>query len=350
MTTFTEPPLEADRIIPRRSSAATFTRITLPDEVRDALGAQLLDVTEPYADIDFSMARWLQVFAGLPTGTLQQVLDFGRHIDTAGVALVENLPVDPAVPATPVDGGPSRDKSTFVAEGVLLGLSGLLGEPIGVRTEKSGQLVHDVIPVAGGSMTQTNQGSEVFLNFHSDITHDVIGRYDIANPDFLVLSCVRADHEGVAGTYYADARDVSAALAPSALEALRSPLFRLNAPGSYVRDVAAGSEVLSDPVPLISGDAVHPEIVISANGVRALTSGAQAALDQLQSVCREVAHEVFLRPGQALLINNRKGVHARSTFTARYDGRDRWLQRTYVRRNLWDIRYRVTPEDRRVHF
>lgn len=44
--------------------------------------------------------------------------------------------------------------------------------------------------------------------------HDVIGRYDVANPDFLVLSCLRADHEGIAGTYYADARDVSAALAP----------------------------------------------------------------------------------------------------------------------------------------
>lgn len=257
---------------------------------------------------------------------------------------------DERVPATPSDGGPSPDKTTFVAEGVLLGLSGLLGEPIGVRTEKAGRLVHDVIPVAGGSKTQTNQGSEVFLNFHSDITHDVVGRYDIANPDFLVLSCVRADHEGVAGTYYADARDVAAALEPAVLETLRSPLFRLNAPGSYTRDVSGDTEVLSDPVPLISGADEYPEIVISANGVRALTSGAQAALDQLQGVCRSVAHSVHLRPGQALLINNRKGVHARSTFTARYDGLDRWLQRSYVRRSLWDIRYRVTPENRRVHY
>ncbi|MET9855163.1 TauD/TfdA family dioxygenase [Streptomyces sp. NPDC006450] len=350
MTTSIERPLEADLFTADRAPVETFTRITLPDAVRDALGERLLQVTDPLADIDFSMARWLQIFAGLPTEVFQQLLDFGRHIDTAGVALVENLPVDPSVPATPTDGGPSREKSTWVAEGVLLGLSGLLGEPIGVLTEKAGRLVHDVIPVAGGATTQTNQGSEVFLNFHSDITHDVIGRYDIANPDFLVLSCVRADHEGMAGTFYADARDVSAALAPSVLETLRSPLFRLNAPGSYVRDVAGGGEVLSDPVPLISGDETHPEIVISANGVRALTSGAQAALDQLQSVCRAVSHEVYLRPGQALLINNRKGVHARSTFTARYDGQDRWLQRTYVRRNLWDIRYRVTPEDRRIHF
>lgn len=351
VTTHIERPIDMDSGAPGRlASSKTFTRITLPDDVRDALGEQLAAMPDPLADIDHSMTRWLQIFAQLPTELLQELFDFGRHVDTAGVALVENLPVDAHVPSTPLDGGPSPDKTTWVAEGVLLGLSGLLGEPIGVLTEKAGQLVHDVIPVAGGSKTQTNQGSEVFLNFHSDITHDVIGRYDIANPDFLVLSCIRADHEGVAGTYYADARDVSAALAPEVLETLRSPLFRLNAPGSYTRDIASDTEVLSDPVPLISGTNEYPEIVIAANGVRALTSGAQAALDQLQGVCRDVAHAVHLRPGQALLINNRKGVHARSTFSARYDGLDRWLQRSYVRRNLWDIRYRVTPENRRVHY
>jgi L-asparagine oxygenase len=328
----------------------TFARIALSDQARDRLGAQLADVGEPGLDIDRSMTRYLQIFAGLPTETLQQILDFGRHVDTAGVALVENLPVDERLPDTPADGGPSRDKPSFVAEGVLLGLSGLIGEPMGVRTEKAGQLVHDVIPVQGGARTQTNEGSEVFLNFHSDIMHDEIGRYDIANPDFLVLSCLRADHEGVAATHYADARDISAALAPETLQTLRSPLFRLNAPGSYTRRVAGGQDVLSEPVPLISGSDDYPEIAVSANGVRPLTSGAQAALEQLQEVCGAVAHGVRLRPGQALLINNRKGVHARTSFTARYDGRDRWLQRTYVRRSLWGIRYRVTPENRRVHY
>ncbi|MFC7309304.1 TauD/TfdA family dioxygenase [Streptomyces monticola] len=328
----------------------TFREIALPDTVRDALGGQLAQLPDPNTDIDRSMTRLLQIFADLPTELLQQILDFGRHIDTPGVSLVSNLPVDADLPDTPSDGGPSTDKKTFVAEGVLLGLSGLLGEPMGVLTEKAGQLVHDVIPVAGGSMTQTNQGSEVFLNFHSDIMHDVIGRYDVANPDFLVLSCLRSDHEGIAGTFYADARDISAALPPETLETLRSPLFRLNAPGSYVRDVAGGQDVLSEPVPMINGHADYPEIAISANGVHPLTSGAREALDTLQEVCRKVAHQVQLRPGQALLINNRKGVHARSTFTARYDGRDRWLQRTYVRRSLWNVRYRVTEENRRIHY
>ncbi|MGW2863967.1 TauD/TfdA family dioxygenase [Streptomyces sp. NPDC001205] len=328
---------------------ATLAEIDLPDSVRDGLGAQLAAVPDPVADIDWSMSRYLQIFAQLPTRTLQQIQDFGRHPDTPGVGYVRNAPVDTRLPGTPTDGRPSPDKATFVAEGVLLGLSGLLGEPVGFTTEKNGQLVHDVVPVRGGATTQTNQGSSVFLNFHNDIVHDASGRYDLASPDFLVLSCLRADPEGLAATYYADARDISRALDAPTLEILRSPRFRMNAPGSYVRDVAGGVDVLSDPVPMISGPGHCPEVSAAANGVHPLDDEARAALDRLQSACRGVAHEVFLRPGQVLLINNRKGLHARSQFTARYDGRDRWLQRAYVRRNQWDLRHRGVPGVRRLH-
>uniref|UniRef100_A0AAU1M0U6 TauD/TfdA family dioxygenase n=1 Tax=Streptomyces sp. NBC_00148 TaxID=2903626 RepID=A0AAU1M0U6_9ACTN len=328
----------------------TFTDLELPDDVRDSIGRALAGLPDPGRDFDGATARCHQIFATLPLGLLRAVLDFGRHIDTPGVALVRNLPVDTETGPTPLDGGPGRGKSGFVSEGVLLGLTGLLGEALGVLTEKGGRLVHDVVPVAGGARTQTNQSSAVFLNFHSDITYDATGRYDVANPDFLVLNCLRGDPSGGAVTYYADARDLCRRLDPGALELLRRPLFRLNAPGSYTRSAAGGAEVLSHPVPVISGAAEHPEIAVSANGVRSLDRDAEAAFEHLQAVAREVAHAVRLEPGQALLINNRKGIHARSPFEARHDGRDRWLQRTYVRRSLWDIRYRVTPEDRRVHF
>ncbi|MFL4903379.1 TauD/TfdA family dioxygenase [Streptomyces sp. MMS24-I2-30] len=332
------------------SAPQTLGLIELPDAVRDSIGRELAAEPDPTRDIDRAMARYHQIFAGLPLELLQQILDFGRHNDTPGVGYVRNLPVDPELPLTPSNGGPAADKKTYVAEGVLLGLSGLLGEPVGFLTEKNGNLVHDVIPVEGGAMSQTNQGSVVFLNFHNDIVHDAIGRYDVSNPDFLVLSCLRADHEGVAATHYADARDIVRALDSRTLELLRSPLFLLNAPGSYVRDVAGGQEVLSDPVAMINGPEQFPEISASANGVRGMTTAAEAALDRLQAACRETAHQVYLRPGEALLINNRKGLHARTPFTARYDGADRWLQRTYVRRSQWSIRYRQDADNRRVHY
>ena len=335
--------------VPTTPTPTTFAELVLPDEVRDRLGAALLALPDPTPDVDRSLARLRQLLAGLPLDQLQTLLDFGRHADTPGVLLVRNLPLDPVLPPTPVDGGPSREKTTFVAEGVLLGLSQLLGEPVGFTTEKNGQLIHDVVPVASGSTTQTNQSSGVFLNFHNDIVHDQTGRYDVSNPDFLVLLCLRPDAAGEAATGYADARDLCRRLDPAIVQTLRTRQFRLNAPGSYVRDAGGGTEILSDPVPIISGPPRYPEIAMSANGVFGLTAAADRALEEVQSACRDVAHEVRLEPGTALLINNRKGLHARSRFAARHDGTDRWLQRTYLRRNLWDLRHRQQPDDRRVH-
>ncbi|MBP2326391.1 L-asparagine oxygenase [Kibdelosporangium banguiense] len=329
--------------------AQTFAEIVVDDIVRDSISAALREFPDPVDDIDRSLACLRMIFAQLPVDQAQTILDFGRHVDTPGVALVRNLPVDPSLPDTPVDGEPSRTKKTFVAETVLLGLSQMLGEPVGFTTEKSGRLIHDVVPVSAGATSQTNQSSHVFLNFHNDIVHDSVGRYDVSNPDFLVLNCVRQDRNKEAVTHYADARDITRELDPSVVETLRSPLFRLNAPGSYIRDVAGGGEVLSDPVAVISGPVDCPEIAISANGVRGLDDVATEALAQLQAACRAVAHQVKLEPGTALLINNRKGLHARSQFFAQHDGQDRWLQRTYIRRSLWTIRYRGTGFDRRVH-
>jgi len=327
----------------------TFAQYVLADEVRDAIGDRLWAFPNPVHDIDQSLARLYVAFAQLPVAQLQALLDFGRHVDTAGVALVRNLPADPDLPATPTDGQPSPDKKTFLAEAVLLGLSQLLGEPVGITTEKGGRLIHDVVPVCAGAATQTNQSSDVFLNFHNDIVHDRTGRYDVSNPDFLVLHCLRQDARREAVTYYADARDICARLDADTLRTLRAPLFRLNAPGSYVRDVAGGSEVLADPAPVVSGPAHCPEIAVSANGVRGQHGAAEQALADLQAACREVSHQVRLAPGTALLINNRKGLHARSPFLAQHDGYDRWLQRTYLRRSLWTIRYRAVLADRRVH-
>jgi L-asparagine oxygenase len=341
---------QANAVIPRPIIfSKTFGEAVLTDEVRDLIGDSLRTFPNPVDDVDRSLTCLHVIFSQLPIALLQEILDFGRHSDTPGVMLVRNLPADPELPPTPVDGRPSTQKKTFVAESVLLGLSQLLGEPVGFTTEKDGQLVHDVVPVSAGATSQTNQSSQVFLNFHNDIVYDEIGRYDVPNPDFLVLHCLRQDRAKEAVTYYADARDVSRSLDHDTVETLRAPLFRLNAPGSYVREVANGTEVLSSPVPIISGPSGSPEIVVSANGVHGLTQEAARALRDLQETCQEVAHQVKLEPGTALLINNRKGLHARSQFPAQHDGHDRWLQRTYLRRNLWSIRYRRAPGDRRVH-
>ena len=45
-------------------------------------------------------------------------------------------------------------------------------------------------------------------------------------------------------------------------------------------------------------------------------------------------HRVQFRPGDALLISNRKGLHARASFQPRCDGPDRWLLRANIHTSL----------------
>jgi hypothetical protein len=57
---------------------------------------------------------------------------------------------------------------------------------------------------------------------------------------------------------------------------------------------------------------------------------AQHALDALGTGVREYATSVVLDAGDLLVIDNHQVVHARSSFRARFDGSDRWLQRAFV--------------------
>ncbi|WP_019633408.1 TauD/TfdA family dioxygenase [Actinomadura atramentaria] len=333
------------------TTADTDTAVLdLPESARRALADGLRGRPDPADDIDAALLALYPLFAALPPAALGEIRDFGRYPDAPAALLLRGLPTDAELPPTPVDGGPARGKTTFVSEGVLLGLTQLIGEPAGYTTEKDGRLIHDIVPVDSGQRSQTNQSSSVFLNFHNDITYDDCGRYNVTNPDFLILVCVKASPDGRGATFYASARAAVAALDPRDAAALREPDFRMNAPGTYCREHADGRDVWSSPVPVLSGPADRPEIAASANGVRPLNARAEAAWRALQEVCQrdDVAFGTLLRPGDALLINNRKGLHARDPFHAAFDGRDRWLQRTYVRRSLWEQRHRSTGV-RRIH-
>ncbi|MFL5863680.1 MAG: TauD/TfdA family dioxygenase [Solirubrobacteraceae bacterium] len=62
----------------------------------------------------------------------------------------------------------------------------------------------------------------------------------------------------------------------------------------------------------------------------ALDAGAEAALDALAQALAQVRRTSVLQPRHIAIVDNRIALHRRTAFRPRYDGRDRWLQRTYV--------------------
>jgi L-asparagine oxygenase len=321
--------------------------VTLPDAQSRSLASSYALIVSPYQDYAKSLRQLYRLFSTIPDDIQTGIFAFTNDPASSGALLVDNLPIDLDLPPTPLDGRTPQAKGTFYSECSLLGLAQSIGLPVGYKSEKDGNPIHHVVPVPGGEDTQSNEGSRVFLAFHNDSMFDDSMIFNSHNPDFLLLLCVRADPDGEAKTYYADARRLWAELDQETRQVLRDTRFRMAAPSNYTRFLsgkASGKKVWSPPVPIFSGPVQYPEICLAANGVMAIDPGAVQALGRLLAACQVVGEDnsIALRPGQALIVNNRKGVHARSHFRASYDGHDRWLMRANIRTNLWSIRDRVT--------
>lgn len=323
---------------------------SLPADSREQLRAAYANVAAPSDDFQGALVSLHRAFGALPADLLHAIFAFGRDPASAGVMLIDGLPIDVALPDTPeLVAGERHGTIAHDAEKTLLGLAQLIGTPVGYLSEKDGNLIHHVVPMRGGEYTQSNRGSKVFLSYHNDSMYDPSLVFNSHNPDFLLLYCLRPDQQGEAATLYADARKVVAELTPAVRDVLRQPRFQMAAPSNYTLLIAAaadGEKVWSNPVPVLTGPLSYPEIYIAANGVEGLDDEAAAALEALLAACQKVGEQqkVHLKPGQAMLINNRKGVHARTQFKPTYDGRDRWLLRANIRTSLWTIRDRATDQ------
>jgi L-asparagine oxygenase len=327
--------------------------VILSDEEKAALrqAAAAVRSASPYEDFETFLAHAYQVVAALPGPVVRHLIGYGTDPRSYGALVLGNLPIDDPLPATPLDGRASRDKQTFVSEACLLAVSLLLGQPLGYRDEKDGDIIQALAPVRTEARATSSESSDVELAFHTDFNFDPRHPerpYNVLNPDYIVLLGLRGDRHGEAYTLYADARDICRRLDPTQLAVLRGERYQFAASYSFTRG-ASGERTWSVPSPVLTGPDAFPEISVDLLcGIRGLDAEAAAALDALREVCARpgVATRVCLRPGDLLVIDNRKGAHARTAFRAYHDGRDRWLHRVYVRRSLAELRDGVNGQFR----
>lgn len=320
--------------------------LSLTDLQRERLTEDFLSLGSVYTDQNASaLAARKALYTQLDVDQLTVLDRFRNEPRAPQLLLIENLPVDAELPPTPTtDALP--EKSSYVSEHATLGLGGLVGDPVGYMYEKHGSLVHNLVPIPSGESIQSNQSSRAFLNFHNDTVYDQSLFYNEFNPDFLTLYCIRQDPECAAETIGVDARSILKALSENDRERVFSAQFQMASPANFSKYISTSGIVWSNPQPLFTGTPEIPEICLAANGVRAVNQHDEALLQRIYSIChRETCQtRIKLGPGQGLLINNRKGVHARTSFCARYDGRDRWLLRGNVRAHTWAMRHNIAEK------
>jgi alpha-ketoglutarate-dependent taurine dioxygenase len=192
--------------------------------------------------------------------------------------------------------------------------------------EKNGDLFQNLAPVKEQEQIQSSGGSKTRLQFHRETVFHPYA------PEYLLLFCLRPDHDRLAETTYASITHALPLISEHHRDLLFQPLYRTGIDYSFgnVQTVKGNGPIL----PVLYGNRTDPFLNYDEDLMEAITPEAQAALEALQAAIASVCQGIKLDTGDLLCIDNRRTVHGRSSFIPRYDGFDRWLQRSFVVRDL----------------
>ena len=253
----------------------------------------------------------------LPAEVHNALVDFADQSPRDGFLLLRNVEIGdvPPTPSSPREASSKDLRSEFV----LLTMARCLGQPVGYRPEHNGSLVQNIVPVRGSEGIQISTSSRVELQFHTETA------FHPHKPRYLLLLCLRGDLQ--AGTLVASVYDIVKRLSPSDLVVLRQPKFRTAVDQSFLNGAASGLGVAG---PILSGSESDLTFVYDADLMVGVDTSAQDVLERLARAVKESSRCVVLEAGDLLVIDNNVAVHGRTPFVARFDGTDRWIQRTFV--------------------
>ena len=261
----------------------------------------------------------------------RRLAEFSRRGTREGYLLVRGLPHDPVLPPTPPDNSRHLGERTLAARGQAI-LNHGLGEMVAYEAEGGGRLFQDMVPSRRAAATQTSLGSRVELELHTEQA------FSLLRPDCVSLVCLRGARE--AATYVLGANTLVAALGPRERELLREPLWTTQVDESF--QGAAGEFIegqLRGPFPILEGAEEDPFLRFDQDLDWGISREAEELRKKIIALYPRLRRAHTLSPGELLLVDNRRVVHGRSPFTARFDGSDRFIVRSFVVRDLARSRY-----------
>jgi Fe(II)/alpha-ketoglutarate-dependent arginine beta-hydroxylase len=282
----------------------------------------------------------------LPPRLRQSLIDFKLQ-ERQPAILISGYPVDgDRLGATPRRWVSDGEPPAAVEHEMALVLVGtLLGDVFGWATQQGGRLVHDIVPISGHEHEQLSSGSEELIWWH---TEDAFHPFPA---DYVGLMCLRNPNRVATTLGYLDASK----LTESELAILTQPHFTISPDESHQRKNQPGGTRDADAARVAEAYArieamnqAPPKVAVLAGGpddyyMRLdpyfmerghLPPAARDALARLIAVIDASIADVVLQPGDMLFVDNFRAVHGRKPFSARFDGRDRWLKRITVTRDL----------------
>ncbi len=256
----------------------------------------------------------------LPLPLIRAVQRFAAQGSGHNGLLLRGLLPSPGLPPSPGTARPDAlDRPVQTAAVALLGIMTLFGAPFTFASLYGGRLVQHVTPARGQERAQASEGSGTFLDWH------VEDAFSPERCDLFGLYCLRGDPAAI--TLFAPVR--RARLDARLEQVLRQERFAVRPDIAHGQDGTGGGA----PIAVLSGPGDDPEICHDAVYLAPKDPDdrlADQALTHLGQALTAAAVGHVAEPGDLLVLDNRRVVHARTAFRPRYDGTDRWLLRVMV--------------------
>lgn len=300
---------------------------------KHALCSLIPTILNPYQNFRGFTQHARAAFFTLPVDALFRLMEFRAEGNEMGYLLLKGLPQDGPFVDTPRTHDEAQQRRSFTSEYCLTMIGSHFGELYGFSQESNGAIFNNIRPTIHNQKQQSSESSDVFLELHTEIA------FHEFRPDFLLLYCLRQDHHKMARTGVASIRSALPLLNIKILEELRKPNFSFSYDLSFGNKCGRNNSIKN--MPILEGSLSDPYMTYDSDLIRPLNERAKAALVELDSALRKTMHQVVLEPGDIIIIDNRRTSHARTNFKAYYDGKDRWLQRVFVKQDLDSVRKRL---------
>ena len=227
-----------------------------------------------------------------------------------------DIPVTEAVPPTQTDYTARIPKQTFQCEGVIGAVSLDLGNLFGYE-ETSPYVIYDIYPVKGYEESRSFVNSKKMLSFHSDGS-----AHPALSPDYVLLYCLRSDP--AARNLIVDLDVLVGALPSDVVDVLMQPVFK---------HLVSQWPERYQLKPILFVEDRDLAVQYDEDNVFGCNAVAISAQNLLNDRLRDVAAEIGSTDNSLLVIDNKRCVHARTSFTPRFDGTDRWIKGAFVTRS-----------------
>lgn len=268
----------------------------------------------------------------LPSNIKSILTSFATAGSETGFLLINKIPLDDAtIPQTPLGNKYKVGETTILAK-IQAILISAISDMIAYEAEGYGRLFQDVVPLKAMEHAQTSLGSNTELEIHTEQAFSKL------KPDILSLACLRGDPE--AFTHIFPVQTILEHTTREEQELLRQPLWKTSVDLSFKLN---NNEFIDGdtrgPMPIISGPENDPTLTFDQDLMTGITPEATDMIRKIVDIYYQHKIRHNLKPGEIILIDNRRAVHGRSAFNPKYDGKDRFLIRCFATFDLSKSEY-----------